>query len=207
MGSTISTLTGRTAHLLGLPKTFELVMLGLDDAGKTSFYFRVTRLHELPRGVLPTTISTMGWNIDNFVYGRHRITIWDFGGSRTIRTLSRSYLWNAHAFIFVLDAASPTRFAEAKQELMWLWQRTEKQHPVLVLANKIDLYGAEKLNVIEDALDIETMASSGRLIALKGVSAITGEGVDEALEWSVENISHELIAETEQAKKAVRARN
>ncbi|KAK7025054.1 ADP-ribosylation factor family-domain-containing protein [Favolaschia claudopus] len=202
MGSAISTATASTAAFLGSPKKFEVVMVGLDEAGKTGILNRFHR-RELPRGVLPATIPTIGGNYETFTYSQHRISLWDFGGHEKIRPLWRRYFWNGHAFIFVLDATAPTRFAEAKQELTWLWEGTEKQHPILVLANKMDLAGAVGLNAIEEALGIEKIASSGRAITLKGISAMTGDGVDEALEWLLQNISYLLIAETDQAKKNV----
>ncbi|KAF7356370.1 hypothetical protein MVEN_00969400 [Mycena venus] len=217
MGSAIST---TAATLLGASKTFELVMVGLDDAGKTSLVNRLKR-RELPRGVLPATITTIGasflslasvlfkginWigsTIETISYGRHSVTIWEFGGLDKVRPLWRRYFWHAHAFVFLVDAAAPARFPEAKEELTRMWEGTSDTHPVLVLANKIDLAGAVELSVIEEALGVPELAKSGRTIGVKGVSALTGEGLNEALGWFVENISHQFIAETDEAKKHV----
>ncbi|KAJ6581860.1 ADP-ribosylation factor family-domain-containing protein [Mycena capillaripes] len=175
-------------------------MIGLDDAGKTSLVNRLKR-RELPAGVLPVTVTTIGSTIETIPYRRHSVTVWEFGGSDKVRPLWRRYFWHAHGFVFTLDAAAPARFAEAKEELQRMWEEIGDMHPALVLANKVDLPGAVELGEIEEALGVAALAGSGRKIALKGISAMTGEGMDEALEWFVENISHQLIAETNEHKK------
>ncbi|KAJ6581873.1 ADP-ribosylation factor family-domain-containing protein [Mycena capillaripes] len=183
MGSTISTAAAAGADLLAgssmLPKTFEILMVGLDDAGCTM-----------------ETVS----------YRRHSIKISEFGGMDKIRPLWRRYFWHAHGFVFALDAAAPTRFAEAKEELQQLWDWTEDVYPVLVLANKVDLPdSAAELSTLEEVLGVSVLTRhrSGRRIVVKGISAMTGEGMNEALEWFVENISHKHIAETNEGKKHV----
>ncbi|KAF8216669.1 ADP-ribosylation factor family-domain-containing protein [Mycena galopus ATCC 62051] len=207
MGSVISTVALNSAALLGLPKTFTLVLIGLDDAGKTSLVNRLSR-RELPLGVLPATISTIGSTLETIPHGRHSVTVWEFGGSEKFRPLWRRYLWNGHAFVFLLDATAPARFPEAKDELIRLWEGTSDKHPVLgeskpvlVLANNVDLADAAELSMIEEALGVPELAHSDRKIALKGMSAMTGEGIDEALEWFVANLSHQFIAEINEEKR------
>ncbi|KAJ7491881.1 ADP-ribosylation factor family-domain-containing protein [Mycena latifolia] len=188
-----------------LPKSFEIIMVGLDGAGKTSLLNRLHRT-ELPAGVLPATIPTIGSNIETVTHGRHSIKIWEFGGIEKIRPLWRRYYWNAHAFVFLLDAATPARFAEAKAELqLMLAETTERAgaYPLLVLANKTDLTGSADLSAISEALGLAVLdsARSGRAVALKGVSAMTGAGTEEALQWFVENVSHEQIVRSNGNKR------
>ncbi|KAK7025053.1 ADP-ribosylation factor family-domain-containing protein [Favolaschia claudopus] len=184
-------------------------MLGLDGAGKTSLLSRFKR-----RGterVLPETVTTVGYNVDTVLYGRHSIKIGEFGGSDKIRPLWRSFLLhcarpsvyrNYPALVFVVDAAAPTRFLEAKEALARIeMDRGMEYHPVLVLANKVDSAGAVDLAVIDEVLGIQRLAQAGRTISLKGISALTADGIDEALEWLVENVSYELIAEIDMLKK------
>ncbi|KAJ6620556.1 adp-ribosylation factor [Mycena sp. CBHHK59/15] len=167
-----------------LPKSFEIIMVGLDDAGKTSI---VNRLHrrELPGGVLPQTIPTIGCTIETIPYGRNSVTIWEFGGLDKIRPLWRRYYWNGHAFIFALNAAAPERFSEAREELLRMHNEISHEHPLLVLANKMDLHEAVDLLTVSQALDVERLSKSGRKIALKGVSAMSNVGLDEAMQWRV----------------------
>ncbi|KAJ7698883.1 ADP-ribosylation factor like 1 [Mycena rosella] len=180
------------------PKSFVIIMVGLDGAGKTSLLNRVHR-RELPMGVLPATIPTIGMNVETIPYGRHRVEIQDFGGQDKIRPCWRPYYWNAHAFIFAVDAAAPARFPEAKAELHRMYEQTGEQgYPLLILANKMDLPGAADLPTIATALgfDPESLGRVGRRpTAMKGVSAMSGAGMDEMLQWFVDNVSHELIVQ------------
>ncbi|KAF7370360.1 hypothetical protein MSAN_00667400 [Mycena sanguinolenta] len=190
--------------VLSTPKTFELLIIGLDDAGKTSLVNRLKR-RELPRGVLPTTTPTTGFTRETISHGQHSVTILEYSGSEKMRPLWRSCFWNAHAFVFLIDAAAPARFPEAKEELIQLIKATSDLYPILILANKVDLPGAVELSTIEEVFGVLGLraAKSDRKIALKGISAMTGEGVDEALDWLAANLSHQVISEINEAKKQV----
>ncbi|KAJ7722970.1 ADP-ribosylation factor family-domain-containing protein [Mycena metata] len=202
MGATISSVAASGADLVlsnTLPKTFEIVMIGLDDAGKTSLVNRFKR-RESPKGVLPDTIPTIGMTIETILYERHTVAIWELGGADKMRPLWRSFFWNGHAFIFLVDASAPERFREAKEVLAWMWGKISKEHPILVLANKMDLKGAVGLEGIAEALGVRELARV-RKVTVKGISAMTGEGTEEVLKWFVENLSHQLIAEHNEVKK------
>ncbi|KAJ7456922.1 ADP-ribosylation factor family-domain-containing protein [Mycena latifolia] len=186
MGSALSSAVANADRFFPsvLPKAFVVLMVGLDDAGKTSLLNRLHR-RELPLGVLPLTTPSIGFTIGRIPYGRHSVTLWDFGGSDPIRPIWRLYFRTAHAFIFALDAAVPERFPTVEDELHRLHRCISSVFPLLVLANKIDLAGAVDLDAISEALGVEALASTrpSRAIAVKGISAMTGEGIEEALQW------------------------
>ncbi|KAJ7066386.1 ADP-ribosylation factor family-domain-containing protein [Mycena amicta] len=191
--------------VLSSPKSFEIVMLGLDDAGKTSILNRLHRRGELPKGVLPQTVSTIGSNIETIRHHQHRITVWDMGGMDKIRPLWRRFMWNGHAFAFVVDATAPERFVEARMELQRLAGEEYTPYPFLVLANKIDKAGAAGLDEIEEALEVrEVFARHTEWPwGVMGVSAMTGEGLDEVLDWFVASVSHQHIAKHNVGKKSI----
>ncbi|KAJ7016429.1 ADP-ribosylation factor family-domain-containing protein [Mycena alexandri] len=206
MGSNISSVAATAAdRVVGsvLPKSFEIVMIGLDNAGKTSLVNRFKR-RELPSGVLPATTTTIGSTIETIPFGRHSVTIRELGGADKIRPLWRRFFWNGHGFIFAVDASAPERFAEAKEELGLMWAEISEEHPILILANRMDLAGAAELHRISEALGVEELrVAKRRTVDIKAISAMTGEGTDEVLEWFVENISHQLIVEHNEAKTHV----
>jgi signal recognition particle receptor subunit beta len=94
-----------------------------------------------------------------------------------ITPLTTDY-WNAHAFIFALDAAAPERFAEARVELDRMHSDSgSESYPLLVLANKMDLPQAESLATIAEALGAERFPKWGRPVVVKvGVGHFTSAG-------------------------------
>ncbi|KAJ7735658.1 ADP-ribosylation factor-like protein, partial [Mycena maculata] len=145
-----------------------IMMFGLDYAGKTSLLNCITR-SELPVGVLPETTPTIGFNRETVLYKNNCITVWDVGGQEKIRPLWRSYLWNGAVFMFIVDATSPERFPEAKEELHRLYVETRtRRTPFLVVASKMD-DGVDSAAFTEIArsLDVEKLAKWGGTLALK----------------------------------------
>lgn len=78
MGILISTLMDR---FFGATPA-RIVMLGLDNAGKT------TVLYKLKLGEVVTTIPTIGFNVETVVYKNISFTVWDVGGQTKIRKVS-----------------------------------------------------------------------------------------------------------------------
>ncbi|KAJ7087700.1 ADP-ribosylation factor family-domain-containing protein [Mycena crocata] len=102
--------------------------------------------------------DAFGMNVETITFGRHSVTIWDFGGDARIRPLWRKFFWQAHAFVFVLDTSAPARFADAREELHRMCREDcVAASPVLVLINKIDAVDAVDLVAIAQALDIDTL--------------------------------------------------
>ncbi|KAJ7735657.1 ADP-ribosylation factor 1-like protein [Mycena maculata] len=122
-----------------------MILVGLNDVGLTSAWNRLTR-PELPGGMLPETIPTIGSNVKTISYKNNRITLWEMGGHEKIRPLWRSYIWHGHAFMFVVNASSPVQFLEARDELQRLHttlsEKTDNKYSLLVVANKMDKPGA-----------------------------------------------------------------
>ncbi|CAG9462713.1 unnamed protein product [Pedinophyceae sp. YPF-701] len=126
-----------------------LLILGIDNAGKTTLLERIK--HEY-LGSTPAaqTVPTVGLNIGRIELGRKHMLFWDLGGAASLRGIWRKYLQEAHAVLFVVDSADPSRFPEARQALS---SAMASPHllgkPVMVLANKGDLpHAAAPLEVL-----------------------------------------------------------
>lgn len=151
-----------------------VLMIGLDAAGKT------TTLYQLKLGATLTNIPTIGFNVEILEYKRLRLTVWDIGGQKRVRSMWRYYYNNAAGIIFVVDAADVARFPEAMTELHSMLRVNElKDSVVLVFANKQDL---------PDAIAPGDLALRLRLHDLHqrwtvhGVCATNGHGVLEGME-------------------------
>lgn len=72
-----------------------VLMLGLDNAGKTSI------LMHLKQGEFLDSVPTVGLNVEHISYRNLSMTFWDVGGQA--RSLWRHYFENTSALIFVVD--------------------------------------------------------------------------------------------------------
>ena len=96
--------------LLG-SKEVRVLILGLDNAGKT------TILYKLQMGEVVTTVPTIGFNVETVQYKNLRFQVWDLGGQTSIRPYWRCYYQNTSAIIYVVDSSDSDRMGISKQEL------------------------------------------------------------------------------------------
>ena len=147
MGILISTLMDR----LFPPTLSRIVMLGLDNAGKT------TILYKLRLGEVVTTVPTIGFNVETVVYKHINFTVWDIGGQTKIRPLWKHYLQDTDALVYVVDSQDRKRFAEAKEELdAILADDRIRNASLLVFSNKTDMPGSATTTEVKEKLELET---------------------------------------------------
>lgn len=106
-------------ELVGRRVEKRVVLLGLDNAGKTTCVYRLL----LGRKV--DTVPTIGFNSEEVRHGRCNFVMWDIGGQAKIRKLWRHYVESADALVFVVDAQDRARLREAraafKRCVRWGW--------------------------------------------------------------------------------------
>merc|ERR1712017_67734 len=123
---------GRLAKVLGGSKKEQrIVMVGLDNAGKT------TILYQVKMGEVVQTTPTIGFNVETVKRKNLKLSVWDVGGQDQIRGLWRHYFLNTRAVIFVVDSNDTNRLREAREELWKVLESPELANAVvLVFANK-----------------------------------------------------------------------
>ncbi|XP_067656635.1 uncharacterized protein [Haliotis asinina] len=165
-------------------KEFRLLMHGLDAAGKT------TILYTLKLGEVVTTIPTIGFNVETVTYKNVNITAWDVGGRDKIRHLYRHYYPDTDAILFVVDSNDRERIEEVKDEMGRLVKEQDlKDALILVLANKQDLSGAMTVAEVAEAVDFPMILKTHKA-TIMGCSAISGEGLYDALHWMAQALVH-----------------
>ncbi|KAH6694172.1 ADP-ribosylation factor [Plectosphaerella plurivora] len=218
----------KSLYMLATSKEeFSVILLGLDNAGKTTFHEQVKSLflesHPDPK---LKTVPTVGQNVSTIEFPDMYLKIWDVGGQLSLRKLWQSYYASAHAIVFILDStdigdgnlidedddhlvrrvdassssaagASPARDAGAEHEgrleecravLEDVLQHSEAEGvPVLVLANKQDREDCVEVVRIKEGL-VKKVFESEKAHSIRDsrvlpVSALTGTGVREAVEW------------------------
>lgn len=172
MGKVLSKIVGR--------KEMRILILGLDASGKT------TILHKMKLGLPLTTIPTVGFNVQTVSYKKTKFHVWDVGGQSNIRPLWPHYYTGTHGLIFVVDSSDRDRVGEARREFhKIILDREMRDAVILVFANKQDVGGAMKPHQIQEELGLTKIRDRNWYV--QPISALTGEGLYEGLNWLINN--------------------
>ncbi|XP_014769555.1 ADP-ribosylation factor-like protein 3 isoform X2 [Octopus bimaculoides] len=162
-------------------KEVRLLLLGLDNAGKT------TLLKKLASEDISHITPTQGFNIKTVQSGGFRLNVWDIGGQRKIRPYWKNYFENTDFLIYVIDSSDKKRFEETGEELLELMEEEKLNGvPLLVFANKQDLMSAADASQIAEGLNLHSLRD--RKWQICPCSAMIGEGIDVGVSWMLKNL-------------------
>ncbi|KAK9843095.1 hypothetical protein WJX74_006886 [Apatococcus lobatus] len=157
-------------------KEARILVLGLDNAGKTTILYR------LQVGEVVATIPTIGFNVETVTYKNIKFQVWDLGGQTSIRPYWRCYYPNTQAIIYVVDSSDTERISTSRDEFHAILEEDElKNALILVYANKQDVAGALSEAQVAEGLGLSDIKS--RDWSIFKTSAIKGEGLFEGLDW------------------------
>lgn len=176
MGNLLMVSLERISSAVSSP--YHIVMLGLDNAGKTSVMYK-SKLKENIK-----TYPTMAFNVECVsVTKKLKFRIWDIGGRESNRPLWRAYVRKTEGVVFVVDSVDQSRMEEARHELFNLLNSESAQLsavPILIIANKQDTVGALSPDMIAKELKLNEL--SGRhLWHVEASSSYVGDGFNEGL--------------------------
>ena len=98
-------------------KELRLLMLGLDNAGKT------TVVKKFNGEDIDLISPTLGFNIKTLEYRGFKLNVWDVGGQTSLRSYWRNYFEQTDGLIWVVDSADRARLRDCKAELQTLLQQ------------------------------------------------------------------------------------
>ena len=166
----------------GFKKDPNLLILGLDNAGKT------TILYNLTEEKITQVIPTKGTNTKTIIKDEYKINLCDVGGQKEIREFWPNFFNNCDGIIYVIDASDNTRIDEANDELKLLIKEEKlSQLPLLIYANKIDLENVLEADEIISKLELKNVTDRDWLIYAS--SALTGFGITEGFIWLMDKMS------------------
>lgn len=167
-------------------KEVRLLMLGLDNAGKT------TILKKFNGEDINTISPTLGFNIKTLEHRGFKLNVWDVGGQKSLRSYWRNYFESTDGLIWVVDSADRRRLADCKQELHSLLQEERLAGAtLLVFANKQDLPGALPMEEIRDMLELVNIQTHHWQIIW--CSAMTGENLLKGIDWVLDDIAARIF--------------
>ncbi|TLS30870.1 hypothetical protein PpBr36_03697, partial [Pyricularia pennisetigena] len=167
-------------------KELRILMLGLDNAGKTTIVKKI--MDEDVNTVSPT----LGFIIKTIDYEGYKLNIWDVGGQKTLRSYWRNYFEKTDALIWVVDATDRLRVEDCRVELHGLLQEERLSGAsLLVFANKTDVNGCMQKDEILERLQLKEIRT--HRWSILECSAMTGNNLKEGLAWVVEDAKARLF--------------
>ncbi|CAF0750773.1 unnamed protein product [Adineta ricciae] len=151
-----------------------ILMLGLDNAGKTTILYQMKHTEDY------STVPTVGFNVETISPCRGvSLTVWDVGGQDHLRTLWHHYFDHVDGLIFVIDSSDRQRLSISKAELRGIYHHETMKHvPLVIIANKQDNKDALSTDTILEKLELDQWAQGSYNIV--PCCALTGDGLTNA---------------------------
>lgn len=163
-------------------KQYKCVVLGLNNAGKTSV------LYSLLLGKLVPTQPTLGSNVEEFSFKNMKFVAWDLGGQELLRHSWSLFYANTDAVLIVVDSADPSGFPTLREEIRKIISHPDLANAcILIYANKQDLPSAMKPTEVAASLGLAEIITKHSW-TIQGCSATTQTGLNEGLSWVVDNV-------------------
>ncbi|MCJ1437453.1 hypothetical protein MMC27_006840 [Xylographa pallens] len=167
-------------------KEMRILMLGLDNAGKTTIVKRIMNED------ITTVSPTLGFIIKTVDYEGYKLNIWDVGGQKTLRSYWRNYFEKTDALIWVVDATDRIRINDCKDELAGLLLEERLMGAsLLVFSNKTDIEECMTDQEIRQGLQLD-LVKTHRWTIIQ-CSARTGKNLQEGLRWVVQDAKDRLF--------------
>uniref|UniRef100_A0A3P8YK17 ADP-ribosylation factor-like protein 2 n=1 Tax=Esox lucius TaxID=8010 RepID=A0A3P8YK17_ESOLU len=147
-------------------REMRLLMLGLDNAGKT------TILKKFNGEDVSTISPTLGFNIKTLEHKGFKLNIWDVGGQKSLRSYWRNYFESTDGLVWVVDSADRLRLEDCRQELK---------------LSTLRMLACVSLCAAVQALALDNIKTHHWCII--GCSAVTGENLLAGVDWLLDDIA------------------
>ncbi|XP_014664047.1 PREDICTED: ADP-ribosylation factor-related protein 1-like [Priapulus caudatus] len=167
-----------------------VLILGLDNAGKTTFLEQTkTKFNKRYGHTAATNLSkitsTVGLNIGRIDVSSSRLNFWDLGGQEELQALWDKYYAESHGVVYVVDSTDRQRLHESRAAFdKMIVNETLAGVPLLILANKQDVEGCMGVGDVKAAFGGGAGVGHRDCLVMP-VSALRGDGVNEGIGWMV----------------------
>lgn len=185
-----------SSNLRSRSKVANVLVVGLDGSGKTALLRKVTQQHP---HASKQVVATQGFSIFRLSQMGFKLNCIDVGGGPARRTIWHKFYERAHAIIFVVDSTDLRRLEKVGTILQSMLEDSRLARvPLLILANKQDMFTALSGTEISDALNCSQIR--GRLWQIQHTSSLTGEGLQTAFEWLTRTFCETSLSAKEMKK-------
>lgn len=174
---------------------FCVLILGLDNAGKTTYLeCSKAKFKKNYKGINPSKITTtVGLNIGSIDVHRVSLNFWDLGGQTELQSLWDKYYAECHAIIYIVDSSDRERMDESKKTFeKMICNENLAGIPLLILANKQDIPDCMGVRDVKPIFNQNAHLIGRRDFMVMPISALTGDGIDEGIQWLVESIQRNI---------------
>ncbi|CEP14333.1 hypothetical protein [Parasitella parasitica] len=182
-------------NYLARKEEYYVLIIGLDNAGKTTLLERIKSIFMGVAGLDPDKIApTVGLNIGKVDIKSSRINFWDLGGQKDLQSIWERYYTECHAIVFVVDSTDPVRLEECRDTFeKMITNDAVEGVPVLMLANKQDVSGSLRVEQVKEVFNKIAAKLGARDSRVLPVSALEGNGVEDAIDWLVLRLQRNKI--------------
>ncbi|AMD22587.1 HHL183Cp [Eremothecium sinecaudum] len=164
---------------------YSVLILGLDNAGKSTFLEQLKSIYRLSSRPLEKIVPTVGQNVATIPVDKNTLLkFWDVGGQEALRAMWSEYYIHAHGIIFIIDSSDKYRLEECCDSLQKTITDDDIEGiPIIMLANKQDREDKMELHDIKQVFNKLAQHLDARDSRVLPVSALNGEGIASAVEW------------------------
>uniref|UniRef100_A0A3Q3EG32 ADP-ribosylation factor-related protein 1 n=1 Tax=Labrus bergylta TaxID=56723 RepID=A0A3Q3EG32_9LABR len=164
-----------------------VLILGLDNAGKTLLILSVDLKKSKIRCSSCCSLTFLCLlTVGTIDVGKARLMFWDLGGQDELQSLWDKYYAESHGVIYVIDSTDEERLSESKEAFeKMISSEVLEGVPLLVLANKQDVPNCLSVPDIKTAFSDSAPKIGKRDCLVQPCTALTGDGVNEGIEWMV----------------------
>ena len=163
-------------------KVYKLLLLGDSNVGKTSILLRYTDNYFNLDG-----LSTLGVDLRNkFVLYQDkkiRLDLWDTAGQERFKGLTKNYIKGGHGFVLVFSLIDRNSFEHLKIWINDVKNLLDGEYRMVIIGNKKDCEG--KIEI--DKKELKEFSEENK-IQIFETSAKTGEGIEEAFNYLIQNL-------------------
>ena len=202
-------------------RDLKIIIVGDRGSGKTCFVNRYI-LRKFSSTYQATIGSAFSYKIlkkDNIIY---RLQFWDIAGQDSSPDVTKIFCKNAQGIVFCCEVNN-----QKSIDSLLKWKDSLNQHinlekiPMIIIENKCDLLGKNEEDYNKDIEELKNFAEENNIKKAFRTSAVTGYGIDEAMDYLIKEIIEEFnlnniimnesiretIALTNKSNKAIRGRN